>query len=274
MAAEAGRSVVEELFDLRGTRVVVTGAASGIGLAMAEVLTACGARVVGGDRDAEGVKAKMAELEAAGGEAHPVTVDVAEEADVDRLFVAATELLGGVDVVFANAGIGGGGGYPRLASGRLTELDLATWNRVVQIDLTGVVLTMRAAARLMVPQRHGKIVLTASVAGLRAEPMVGYPYVAAKTGVVGLVRQAALELAHHQITVNGIAPGPFKTNIGGRPFDEAAEALWGSTVPLGRMATTHELKGLVVLLASPASSFINGATIPIDGGATISAPEM
>lgn len=274
MAAAAGGSVIEELFDLRGTRVVVTGAASGIGFAMAEVLAACGARVVGGDRDLETLKARMAELEGAGGEAHAVGVDVAEATEVDGLFATAAARLGGVDVVFANAGIGGGGGYPRVPTGQLTELDLDTWNRVIGIDLTGVVLTMRAAARLMVPQRHGKIVLTASVAGMRAEPMVGYPYVAAKTGVVGLVRQAALELAHHQITVNGIAPGPFKTNIGGRPVDAAAEALWARTVPLGRMATTDELKGLVVLLASPASSYLNGATIPIDGGATVSAPEM
>ena len=216
----------------------------------------------------------MAELEAAGGEAHAVAADVAEEADLEGLFAAAVERLGGVDVVFANAGIGGGGGYARVPTGRLAELDLATWSRVVQIDLTGVALTLRAAARLMVPQRHGKIIVTASVAGMRAEPMVGYPYVAAKTGVVGLVRQAALELAHHQVTVNGIAPGPFKTNIGGRPFDAATEAVWGGTVPLGRMATTDELKGLVVLLASRASSFINGAVIPIDGGATVAAPEM
>ncbi len=274
MAEAGGRSVVEQLFDLRGTRVVVTGAASGIGLAMAEVLAAAGARVVGGDRDGEGLAARMAELEAAGGEAHAVVADVAEAAQVDRLFAAADEHLGGVDVVFANAGIGGGGGYARVESGRLAELDLAIWDRVLQIDLTGVILTMRAAARRMVPQRHGKIVVTASVAGLRAEPMVGYPYVAAKAALVNLVRQAALELAHHQVTVNAIAPGPFKTNIGGRPFDAAAEAVWGGTVPLGRMGTTDELKGLVVLLASPASSYLNGATIPIDGGATVSAPEM
>lgn len=274
MAEAGGRSVIEQLFDLRGTRVVVTGAASGLGLAMAEVLAAAGARVVGGDRDAEGLAARMAELEAAGGEAHAVVADVAEAEDVDRLFAAADERLGGVDVVFANAGIGGGGGYARVASGRLAELDLAAWDRVLQIDLTGVILTMRAAARRMVPQRHGKIVVTASVAGLRAEPMVGYPYVAAKAALVNLVRQAALELAHHQVTVNAIAPGPFKTNIGGRPFDAATEAVWGGTVPLGRMGTTDELKGLVVLLASSASSYLNGATIPIDGGATVSAPEM
>ena len=118
-------------------------------------------------------------------------------------------------------------------------------------------------------QKSGRIVVTASIAGLQAETMVGYAYVATKTGVVGLVRQAAMELAPHNVTVNAIAPGPFFTNIaGGRLNDPEVAAAFSGMVPMGRIADTAELQGLALLLASPAGSFITGTAIPIDGGCT------
>ena len=267
--------VLERLFHIQGTRVVVTGAASGLGRAFSEVLAECGARVTLVDRDGDGLAAVAARLAEAGHEVHPVVADVADEAAVERFFDAAVEATGGADVVFANAGVAGGRGYGWSDGGQLLNLDVELWDRVLRINLTGVILTMRAAARRMIPQRSGRIIVTASVAGLRPDPMVGYPYTATKAAVVNLVRHAALELAQHQVTVMGIAPGPFRTNIGGgQPHDDSAVKAWATTVPLGRMASPDELKGRAVLLASPSASFMTGAIFPVDGGSAIAVPAM
>jgi NAD(P)-dependent dehydrogenase (short-subunit alcohol dehydrogenase family) len=116
-------------------------------------------------------------------------------------------------------------------------------------------------------QRSGRLVAIASVAGLKSEVMCGYAYTATKAAVVNLVRQLAMELAPYDVRVNGIAPGPFRTQIaGGRIQQPQIEAEFASMVPLGRIAEPHELKGLALLLSSPASSFMTGVTVPIDGG--------
>jgi NAD(P)-dependent dehydrogenase (short-subunit alcohol dehydrogenase family) len=116
-------------------------------------------------------------------------------------------------------------------------------------------------------QRSGRIVVVASVAGLKSEVMCGYAYTATKAAVVNLVRQSAMELAPYDVMVNGIAPGPFRTNIaGGRIQKPEVEAEFASMVPLGRIASPDEIKGLALLLCSQASSFMTGTTIPIDGG--------
>ncbi len=140
----------------------------------------------------------------------------------------------------------------------------------MKVNLTGVFATLQAAARHMKAQRSGRIVVTSSIAGIKGDPMVGYAYAAAKAALNNLVRQAALELAPYNVLVNAIAPGPFYTNLAGgrtRRDPEAAKA-FEKRVPLGRIASTEEIKGLALLLASPASSYITGAVIPVDGGAT------
>ncbi len=131
-------------------------------------------------------------------------------------------------------------------------------------------MTIRFAATHMKRQRGGSIVATASIAGLRSEPLVGYGYAAAKAAVVNIVRHAAVDLAPYNVRVNAIAPGPFLTNIaGGRLHREPEVAKkFAAPVPLGRMAQPDEIKGLALLLASPAGSFITGTVIPIDGGTT------
>jgi NAD(P)-dependent dehydrogenase (short-subunit alcohol dehydrogenase family) len=127
---------------------------------------------------------------------------------------------------------------------------------------------MQAAARIMRPQHSGRIVVTASNAGFRPDLYAGFSYVAAKAGIINLVRQAALDLARFDIRVNAIAPGPFKTNIGG-PQGNSPETIarWSATVPLGRMGEPAEIQGLALFLASPASSFVTGSVFVIDGGA-------
>jgi NAD(P)-dependent dehydrogenase (short-subunit alcohol dehydrogenase family) len=145
------------------------------------------------------------------------------------------------------------------------------WQRVLAINQHGVLYTLRAAAAVMKPQRSGRIVVTSSTAGLTSEPLVCYGYAASKAAVIGIARHAALELAPYGVHVNVIAPGPFKTRIAGGVTPEI-ERMWSSLVPLGRMGDAEEMKGLALLLASPASSFITGAVIPIDGGQLLGQP--
>ena len=250
-----------ELFDVRSARVVVTGAASGLGYAIAEVMADAGARVTLADLDGEGLERAAGRLE---GDVRTAQVDVSDGDQVARLFADVLDTQGGVDVAFANAGISLEPGVLD-SRGGLANLKRDTWDRVVGVNLNGVLFTMREAARHMKRQGSGRIVVTASTAGFGTDPMVGYSYSATKAAVIVIVRQAALELAKHGVHVNAIAPGPFKTNIGAGAPPIPPEA-WEAIVALGRLAEPDELKGVALLLASPASSFMTGAVVPVDGG--------
>ena len=144
------------------------------------------------------------------------------------------------------------------------------YNRAINVNLTSTLMAMRFAVPHMKQRRYGSIVATASIAGIRAEPITGYSYIASKAAVINVVKQAAVELAPYNIRVNAIAPGPFLTNIGGGRLhhDKETVKLFADMVPLGRLAKTDEIKGLALLLASPAGSYLTGTCIPIDGGAT------
>jgi NAD(P)-dependent dehydrogenase (short-subunit alcohol dehydrogenase family) len=267
--------VLGRLFDVRGTSVIVTGAAAGLGFAMAEVLAECGARVTLADIHAERLEAATARLVGRGCDARSVHVDVRDETAVDALFDDVIEAQGGVDVVFANAGLAAVPGFRVEGGQTLATVERSDWDRVLDVNLNGVMHTMRSAARVMTRQRAGRIIVTASNAGLRVEPLACYGYAASKAAVIQLVRNAALELAPHGVLVNAICPGPFyATLIGGgvteNPTEELTE-MWRTLIPLGRMAHPDELKGLVVLLASPASSFITGSALVIDGGSLVQA---
>jgi NAD(P)-dependent dehydrogenase (short-subunit alcohol dehydrogenase family) len=267
--------VLGRLFDVRGTRVVITGAAAGLGFAMAEVLAECGARVTLADIHAERLEDATARLVDRGLDARGVVVDVRDEAAVDALFQDVAKGQGGVDVAFANAGLASVPGFRAKDGQTLAGLERSDWDTVIDVNLNGVLHTMRSAARVMVPQGSGRIVVTASNAGLRVEPLVCYGYAASKAAVIHLVRHAALDLAEHGVLVNAICPGPFYgTLIGGgvteNPSEEMHEA-WRTLIPLGRMAHPDELKGVIVLLASPASSFITGTAVVVDGGSLVQA---
>lgn len=254
-------------FSMDGRGAVVTGAGSGLGRAMAEAMAEAGARVTLADIDGDRAAAVAGALRDQGSDVRTAVVDVADASAVTAVIEEATASYGRLDAVFANAGISAGRSYSD-PTGRLDVFSRDAWERVLAVNLTGVLNTMSAAATVMRRAGRGKIVVTASTAGLRADPMVGYPYIAAKAAVVNLVKQAALELAPHGVTVNAIAPGPFKTNIGGsRGADPAVEKAWAETVPLSRMGDPEEIKGLALLLGSDASSFMTGAVYPVDGGA-------
>ncbi|WP_422085164.1 SDR family NAD(P)-dependent oxidoreductase [Variovorax sp.] len=259
---------IHRLFDLSGQNALVTGAASGLGSAIAEALLAAGARTLMTDVDEDALEARVALLRKHHPLAEAAVLDVADPDAVDAVVDDAVHRYGQLDCVFANAGISAGRGFA-VESGQLEHVERPAWDRVMRINLDGVLATLRASVRHMKPRRQGRIIVTSSIAGLRAEPLSGYAYVTSKAAVNNLVRQAAVELAPYNVLINAIAPGPFATEInGGRlKLPESAERM-RTYIPLGRVAQPHEIQGLALLLASPASSYITGAVIPIDGGAS------
>jgi len=260
---------MSKLFDLTGKTAFVTGAASGLGYAMAEGFAEHGALVTLADADRAGLDKALARFNAAGFQATAVELDVREPGAIRDAVSNAANQYGKLDIVVANAGITGGAPISEEA-GHIENIDLAIWDNVVRINQTGVFATLQAAARVMKPQRSGRIIATASISGMRISEVSGYPYTVTKAAVIHMVHLAAIELAPYNIHVNGIAPGPFMTNIaGGRMFaDPERVKTMGDSVPLKRVADPSELKGLALLLASGAGSFITGQVIPIDGGAT------
>ncbi len=266
----------DKLFNVTGNVAVVTGAASGIGLSMAEVMAENGATVAMLDNNADWLKEHSERLKKAGFAVEPHLVDVTDLDLLRNTIDAVQKKHGRLDAVFANAGASTGPG-PGSAAGReigqIQNVSLESWERGLRLNQTSVFVTMQTAAAHMKKQKSGRIIVTASIAGLRAEFIVGYGYVATKAAVINLVRQAALELAPFNVMVNAICPGVFKTNIGGgRAWrDPEAAKEFSKGIPMGRMASTEEMKGLALYLASPASSYMTGAIIPIDGGITAGA---
>jgi len=266
----AARMKAKALFDIAGATAVVTGGAAGLGLAFAEVLAANGARVTILDVDRDALDRAVEALSALGEPARGMRADVTDAAALGEAMTRATAATGRLDVVFANAGITAGPGFltvegRREPAGAIEAIPVELWERVIATNLTGVFNTIRAAVPAMKAQGSGRIIATASIAGLRPSAVVGTPYMVAKAGVLHLVRQAALELARYGIRVNAIAPGPFLTRI----TSPGLKAIWEKALPLGRVATTDDIKGLALFLASPASSYVTGAQFTIDGGSLL-----
>ena len=268
------RSQVKTLdqFDIRGRSAIVTGAASGIGLAYAEAMAEAGAVVTLTDIDSAGLERERQRLEKRGHSVRSAELDVANLGQTEHVFREHVAACGGLDIAFANAGIDSGAGFwnpagYRNEDGQIDTLDVDRWHRCMDVNLHGVFHTIREAARLMKPARRGSIIATSSNAALVSEAVVGTAYMPAKAGVAHLVRQVALELAEFGIRVNAIAPGPFVTNIGGGWLnDPTVREAWDKLVPLGRIAETWQIKPLALYLASDASSYMTGSQVVIDGG--------
>ena len=255
-----------ELFDVRGHVAFITGAASGLGLAMSEVLAHNGAWVAMADLDAAAVAREAERLRRAGLGAAPIPLDVADSAALRAAIDDVASRHGRLDAVFANAGVSSGPGFGS-PEGRIENVSMSLWQRALDVNLTAVFGTVQAAAAHMKRHRSGSIVVTSSVAALRPAPMPGHAYHATKAAVANLVRVIAIELAPWNIRVNAIAPGPFATNIaGGRLREPEAQKPFIAGVPMGRVAEPGEIKGLALFLASGASGYVTGTCIPIDGG--------
>ena len=267
---------VSELFDVSGYGVIVTGGASGIGLGYVEALAENGARVTLLDLDAGRVSEETGRLQAAGLDVQGRVVDVTDHPALDAVFDESAARYGRLDVVFANAGIDSGPGFlgswfgtdrGRPAEGALENYTDERWNRTIDVNLNAVFATVRAAARHMKPRRSGRIIVTTSVAALRVEPAVGAAYMAAKAACHHLVHNVAMELAMHNITVNAIAPGLFVTNIGGGHLkNPELQKVFAQAVPMQRVGFPNDIQGLALFLASPASGYVTGQQIAIDGG--------
>lgn len=248
--------------------VLITGAASGIGHAYARVSAREGASLVLIDRDAEGLALKADEFRDAGTIVSTFVCDISDGAHVDAVWAQVGEAHV-IDGAFLNAGVNGTK-PTRSPEGEIDVASREIWDRVIGIDLTGFFYTLQRTAGLMKPRRQGQIVVTGSTSGVRAEPLIGYAYVAAKTAVHAVVRQASLELAKYNVRINTIAPGSFRTNIAGtQPPPPEKLAVWNAGIPLGRHGETPELEELALLLISERSSFMTGGVYVVDGGASV-----
>ncbi len=258
------------LFDLSGKIALVTGAANGFGRFFSQILAEAGAHVVCSDVDADSLHETVRLVKLVGRRAVATVADVSSPQAVRAMVDDAVSVFGRLDLAVNNAGI-------VTKPSRFHEISLDDWNRLIAIDLTGVFLCMREELRVMVEQRGGTVINIASVAGIRGvEPalMPRANYVAAKHGVIGLTKQAALEYAEDGIRVNAIAPGWFGgTNLGRErrvaEAPSAAEALRrrrDQVIPMRRTGDIAELRGLLLFLASGASSYVTGQVHVVDGG--------
>ena len=253
---------------LEGKSAIVTGAASGIGRATSLLFAEHGAKLIVVDRSPE-VQATADAIVKAGGQAVALVKDVSSEADVESFIQAAVDHHGGLDIVYANAGISGG-------LRPYDDITAQDWMNILSINLIGAFLAIKYAARVMVPaQRGGSIICTASVAGLRSGAG-GPPYSASKAGVISLVQTSANQFAGTGIRINAICPGLIETGMTQPIFERArargAEQRIGQLNPMRRYGLAREIAQAALFLASDDASYVNGQALAVDGGLSSSLP--
>jgi len=252
---------VKQLFDLTGRVAIITGGAAGLGLQMAEALAEMGASLVLCARKKERCDQVAKEFAAKGVKTLALACDVRNPASIQETVDRAVAEFGQIDILINNAGVSWGA--------PVEDMPLEAWNKVIETNLTGTFLFSQAAGKIMIRQKHGKIINIASVAGLRGAPpeLPAIGYHASKGGVIIFTKDLACKWAGHNINVNAIAPGWFPTHMSEIVIERNKEAFL-KRIPLGRFGSDYDLKGAAVFLASAASDYVTGHVLVVDGGQT------
>lgn len=257
---------IKELFSLSGKAAVVTGGYTGIGYQMAQGLAEAGANLLLCARNYDGcVESAKRISDETGVKAVAFRCDVTDEKQVGDMIQAASDEFGTVDILVNNAGIAAGG-LPE-------ETDKDEWDRIINVNVTGTFLCAREAGKVMIKAGRGKIINLSSIMGFRSSELVSAPsYVTSKGSIITLTRELSLRWIQHGINVNAIAPGWFPTNmtepvLSPEHMNKSEDLL--RSIPAKRFGGVNDLKGIVVFLSSPASDYVVGQTILVDGGISV-----
>lgn len=254
--------MTSSLFDLTGMRALVTGSGQGIGLALAEGLARHGAEIVLNGRSAEKIDAAVKAMHAGGYKASGAVFDVTDQPAVARGVDAIEASLGPIDILVNNAGM--------QFRAPLEDFPAEKWDELLRTNISSVFFVGQAVARHMIARRRGKIINVGSVQSELARTSIA-PYTATKGAVRNLTRGMCADWAKHGLQINAIAPGYFKTPLNQALVDNPDFSAWlANRTPAGRWGNVEELVGAAVFLAGPASSFVNGHTLYVDGGITTS----
>ena len=244
--------------ELTGQVAAITGAASGIGAASARAMAAAGACVALLDRDEEAAAELARELTDNGAQAYALAADVAERSDIERAIGEVLTRSGRLDIMLCNAGV--------TRPSRTLDVDEALWDAVIATNLSGVFWTCQAALRPMKAARYGRVLITASTSALGSPGNASYA--STKAGVVAMTRSLAVEFGRYGITVNAVGPGMINTPMTAGVSEEIKQR-WIARTAVGRLGEADDIARLFVFLAAPASSYVTGQMIFVDGGFTL-----
>jgi len=255
--------MTSSLFDLSGKVAIVTGSSRGLGLASARGMAEHGARVVISGRKADACEAAAAEIREAGGEAIAMPCNIGRKEELQNLVDGALKAWGRVDIVMANAAI-----HPWVGS--VLDLKEETFNKFMQVNVQSSIWLAQMTVPGMLERGYGRFIVVASIVGILGDPVTG-TYGLTKAADMQFVRNMANEFASKGVTANCIAPGTFKTEMARSQWEDEAMVKWyRGRNPSQRFGEVEEIAGLAVLLASPSGGYINGQTIAVDGGHTVS----